>query len=378
MSYASPARTHLRRALRLAPALVAAWATASFVAARLSGVAAVEALPMSVSLGRALATGLLVGLPAAWLESSVLARTDRRFGAGLSLLLRTAAYTGIVVFATVGLVFLLNGLAFGRSPADILGDRAVVEFLLGRPFLSLVVLLMLASFVVNLTVQLRRVLGPETLLALLIGQYRRPVREERAFLFLDLTDSTMTAERLGPLRFTDFKNDFFTDVAEAVLATRGRIFQYVGDEAVITWPLDVAQETGAPIECFFLAHDLVARRAGHYERRYGTAPRFKGGVHGGEVFTAEIGEIRRGIVHSGDVVNTAARIEGQCRPLGRTLLTSDDFAERLQAAWPDAGDYQYEPVGEIPLRGKAAPVGLVAVERPVGQRVHTRDAEARA
>ena len=356
-------RTHLRRAARLAPALVAAWTVASLLASRLSGVAAAEALPLWASALRALATGLLVGLPAAWLETTVLARTDRRFGAGASLLVRTASYAAVVVAATLGLVFLANAVGYGRAPADFLRDGAALGVVDGRPFLALVALLLLASFAVNLSVQLRRVLGPQTLTALLIGRYRRPVREERAFLFLDLTDSTPTAERLGPLHFTDFKNDFFTDVAEAVLATRGRIFQYVGDEAVVTWPLGEAVATAAPVQCFFLAEALVARRAAHYERRYGAVPRFKAGLHGGEVFTAEIGEIRRDIVHSGDTVNTTARIEGMCRPLGRRFLLSDDFAARVAEAPPvRAGRYTFEPVGEIELRGKGEPVGLVAVE----------------
>ena len=56
-------------------------------------------------------------------------------------------------------------------------------------------------------------------------------------MFLDLNNSTAIAERLGPLRFNDFKNDFFHDIAQPVLETRGRIYQYVGDEAVVTWTI---------------------------------------------------------------------------------------------------------------------------------------------
>jgi adenylate cyclase len=369
-------RTHLQRALRLAPALVIAWATASFVAARLSGMAAVEALPVGVSLLRALATGLLVGLPAAWLETVILAWTDRRFSVGASLTIRTAAYAVVVTVATVGLVYALNEILFGSVPESLFGEKTFGEFVTDRAFLTLLALLLTASFIVNLTIQLRRVLGPQTLMALLVGRYRRPVREDRAFLFLDLTDSTPTAEKLGPFRFTDFKNDFFTDVAEAVVATRGRIFQYVGDEVVVTWPLAQAIREGGPIRCFFLVEDLVAQRAAHYQARYGTVPRFKAGTHGGEVVTAEIGDIRRDIVHSGDVVNTTARIEAQCRPLGRRLLVSESLADRMRTARPALDRlFRFEPVGAIELRGKADAVGLVSVER-TGEVRHGESARA--
>ena len=357
-------RTHLQRALRLAPALVVAWAGASFVAARLSGMAAVEALPVGVSLLRALATGLLVGLPAAWLETVILAWTDRRFSVGTSLVIRTTSYAIVVTVATVGLVYALNEILFGSVPESLFGERTFTEFVTGREFLTLLALLLTASFIVNLTIQLRRVLGPQTLMALLVGRYRRPVREDRAFLFLDLTDSTPTAETLGPFRFTDFKNDFFTDVAEAVVATRGRIFQYVGDEVVVTWPLRQAIHQGGPVRCFFLVEDLVARRADHYQSRYGIVPRFKAGTHGGEVVTAEIGDIRRDIVHSGDVVNTTARIEGQCRPLGHRLLISESLADSMRAARPGLDRlFRFERVGGVELRGKVDAVGLVSVER---------------
>jgi len=352
------------RAARLAPGLVIAWATASFVAAQLSGMAAVEALPVWLSMLRALATGLVVGLPAAWLETVILSWTDRRYGVGTSLLIRTAVYAGVVVVTTVGLVYAVNEAVFGRVPESLFGDKTFVEFVTDKSFLNLLVLLLFASFIVNLSVQLRRVLGPRTLLTLLLGRYRRPVEEDRAFLFLDLTDSTRIAEELGPLRFTDFKNDFFVDVAEAVLETRGRIFQYVGDEAVVTWPLDYAVSRAGPLLCFFLVEDLVARRTRYYESRYGFVPRFKAGVHGGEVVTAEIGDIRRDIVHSGDVVNTTARIEGQCRPLGRRLLASASIVEMMRTGRPKMDQvFQFEPVGEIELRGKADAVGLISVER---------------
>jgi adenylate cyclase len=70
---------------------------------------------------------------------------------------------------------------------------------------------------------------------LLLGRYHRPVAEERIFMFLDLNDSTAIAAALGPFRFNDFKNDFFHDMADPILKTRGQIYQYVGDEAVVTW-----------------------------------------------------------------------------------------------------------------------------------------------
>ena len=103
----------------------------------------------------------------------------------------------------------------------------------------------------------------------------------------------------------------------------------------------------------------IEARAERYRQRYGEVPRFKAGCHGGWVVTAEVGDLKRDIVHSGDVVNTASRIEGECRPRGRRLLVS----EALLARMPDIAEASVESLGAAALRGKAEPVALAAVER---------------
>ena len=85
------------------------------------------------------------------------------------------------------------------------------DFVLGGRFWLALAILTLTSFLINFFRQLNRMLGPGTLVSLLLGRYHRPVAEERIFMFLDLNNSTAIAAALGPLRFNDFKNDFFHD-----------------------------------------------------------------------------------------------------------------------------------------------------------------------
>ena len=356
--------SHLRRAARLAPGLAVAWAAAAFVVVRVSGVDRLdEGFDFEVTLlGEVLrmaGLGLLIGLPAAWLETGPFPRFGRRVPLWVWLVARTVAYAGVVLAAIVAVVFAVAWFERGYPPHVAAGSDELRSIFLGGPFGRFVVLLVLSSFVVSFGLQLRRVLGPETLRALFLGTYRRPRHEERAFAFLDLTDSTAWAERLGPLDFTDFKNDFFADVAEPVLATGGRIVQYVGDEVMVSWPMRRAEQTAAPVRFFFLVEDRVGARAERYRQRYGAVPQFKAGLHGGWVVTAEVGDLKRDIVHSGDVVNTASRIEGECRPRGHRLLVSAALLDRL----PVVEGLAVTELGAAALRGKAEPVGLCAVER---------------
>ncbi|MGB3543437.1 adenylate/guanylate cyclase domain-containing protein, partial [Rubrivirga sp.] len=305
---------------------------------------------------RPLLTGVLIGTAAAWLESGPLARSSRALPLWAALLTRTVAYAIVVAAVMVLMITLVSWVGFGAGPMTVLRAPEFQALLSAGTLAAFFTLLLAASFLINFGLQLRRVLGPATLRALFLGTYRRPRREERAFAFLDLTDSTAWAERLGPLKFTDFKNDFFADVAEPVLATGGRIVQYVGDEVMVSWTMKQAEETGAPVEFFFLVESRIAANAERYRKRYGEVPSFKAGLHGGEVVTAEVGDLKRDIVHSGDVVNTAARIEGECRPRGRRLIASASLVARMPAL-----EAETEELGEVSLRGKAEPVGLVAL-----------------
>jgi len=213
------------------------------------------------------------------------------------------------------------------------------------------------SFLINFVRQLNRMLGPGTLVNLLLGRYHRPVTEDRIFMFLDLNNSTAIAARLGPARFNDFKNDFFHDIAEPILETRGQIYQYVGDEAVVTWTTERGLRAGNCLRCVFLVSERIHERRARYLARYGIVPEFKAGLHGGSVVTAEIGDIKKDIVHSGDTVNTAARVEAQCRPLERRVLVSEALLQRC----PVPDDLVAEGMGSHELRGKSEAVRLYSV-----------------
>ena len=81
--------------------------------------------------------------------------------------------------------------------------------------------------------------------------------------------------------------------------------------------------------------------------------------------TSEIGDLRKDIVHSGDTVNTAARIEALCRPLGHKLLVSAALLERL----PEGMGLHLQDLGRVPLRGKEIEVHLYSVLGPRPERV---------
>src|SRR4029453_6145101 len=156
---------------------------------------------------------------------------------------------------------------------------------------------------------------------------------------------------------------FFYDVAEPVLQTRGQIYQYVGDEVVVTWTTERGLRQGNCLRCVFLVTEHLHEQKERYLARYGIVPAFKAGLHGGPVVTAEIGDIKKDIVHSGDTVNTAARVEAQCRPLERRVLVSEALLSQCQL--PE--ELEVEDMGKRELRGKAEALRLFSVRRRTGE-----------
>ena len=305
----------------------------------------------------AAATGMAIGLGSAAFELGFVPRYVRAFPMGGFLLIRTFFYVTLCALAIYTVTMSLLGLAEHGGLLGYYRSEQYRDFVLGGRFLVALVILTLVSFVLNFVRQVDRMLGPGTLVSLLLGRYHRPVAEDRIFMFLDLNDSTAIAEKLGPLRFNDFKNDFFHDVAEPVLQTRGQIYQYVGDEVVVTWTTERGLRQGNCLRCVFLVTESVYDRKDRYLARYGLVPEFKAGLHGGPVVTAEIGDIKKDIVYSGDTVNTAARVEAQCRPLERRVLVSESLLHRCQLP----AELEAEDMGERELRGKVESLRLYSV-----------------
>lgn len=187
----------------------------------------------------------------------------------------------------------------------------------------------------------------------------KATEEKRIFMFLDLKSSTGLAERLGHVKYFELLNDFFGDISQPVLDHYGEIYQYVGDEVVISWPMGTAYENARSIDCFFAISDKLRSRSKYFMETYGTLPEFKAGVHCGVVSVGSMGRINQMEVYSGEVLHVASRLEGLCNSYGCRLLIS----ERMLEALPFRHEIQHHSIGSIFLRGKKCPLNLYAIDR---------------
>lgn len=217
------------------------------------------------------------------------------------------------------------------------------------------------SFIVaatQLLLQINNKFGDGVFFNLLIGRYNTPKKEDRVFMFIDLNSSTEIAERLGDKSYHDLLRDFYADITKPIIENKGHIYQYVGDEAVISWKHHEGIENGNCVKCFFDIKKEILTLKPKYESKYGLVPAFKAGIHCGSVIAGEIGLVKRDITYSGDVLNTTSRILGMCKPLKVDLLLSQEVITEIGAD----SKFNITHFGTIPLRGKKKEVALATLQ----------------
>lgn len=274
----------------------------------------------------------------------------RRWSFTKMLIIKSLLYTSVVYIVTVALTTTI-GLSEGRSLSELPGMMISPGELI-LVFYTLVIYALLLFFL-----QITRLLGKGVLWKFVSGKYHNPREEERIFMFLDMKSSTTIAEQLGHVRFYDLLNELFHEISQPVLHTKAEIYQYVGDEVVLTWEMEHGLLDSNCLKTYFMFQDNLTRNRETYFANYGVRPEFKAGLHFGKVVSAQIGDLKREIVYNGDVLNTTARIQNECNKYQRDFLISGHLMNRLQ---PING-YDWERIDAVMLRGKETEVELFSV-----------------
>ncbi len=302
--------------------------------------------------------GLLIGLALSLGEIHLFQSRLQRLRFSLFLVLQTLYYVVTINVAVLSVMiahgFFFHGIALHSES----GTMIYESFIFSRDSLTINLYALAMVFSVSFIRQVNRMLGQNALINFLTGKYHRPIEEERVFMFLDLKDSTTIAEKLGHKGYHLFLDDFFYDITPSIIESKGEIYQYVGDEVVVTWRTEKGIRDGNCISCYFRAAAAIQRVSNRYEEKYGHIPTFKVGYHIGAVCAGLVGDIKRDIVFHGDTVNTASRIRSECTVLKRNLLLSGELLSKLSIQ----NYLTPESMGKIRLRGKEEEIELFAIQ----------------
>ena len=218
------------------------------------------------------------------------------------------------------------------------------------------VYLVSAVLLAKVFIEIDRKFGPGNLWKMLTGRFFKPREEERIFMFIDMRGSTTIAEKLGHLEFSKLLQDCFHDFT-IVDDYRTDIYQYVGDEVVVSWTPKNGFRNNNFLKAFFAFDKVLKRKANYYEKQYGMIPYFKSGVNMGPVIVTEVGDIKQEITYHGDTLNTAARIQDKCNELEAQVLIPESMYNLIK----DTEGYHFNDVGRIRLKGKQRELKLYQV-----------------
>jgi len=228
-----------------------------------------------------------------------------------------------------------------------------------KTFWSIMIFFLVASLVFAFVKIANEKFGRGVFLKTLMGRYRKPKEEKRIFMFLDLKASTTFAENLGHYKYSQLIQDCFYDLNMIVQTYDAEIYQYVGDEAVLSWTYKRGIKRNNAVELYFKFKERIASRSSYYQEKYGLVPEFKAGIHGGTLMVTEVGSIKKEIAYHGDVINTTARIQSQCNTYNANLLISESLLQDLDL--PE--HYVTKNIDDLLLRGKVQTVNIYSVTR---------------
>lgn len=277
-------------------------------------------------------SGLMIGFTLKIADQPFEYRVIRKYSFPISLIVGT--FTLIILFkaSQFGAVFIYDLLVENVSFSNIWESQVFRDIISLNSIFNMLWTAVLVSTMLNFIKLTSRIIGPRMMKSYMAGIYHKPQKEERIFMFLDLNSSTRLAEQMDPDKYHNLLNRFFNDIANPIRRFEGEVYQYVGDEVVVTWVMKDGLKNANCIRCYFRIIRQLEKLRPMYEKDFGFMPEFKVAMHGGQVVTGEVGKNKTEIVFHGDVINTTERILNQCINLGKKMLISENLLRRIDLA----------------------------------------------
>ena len=225
--------------------------------------------------------------------------------------------------------------------------------------LSMSIYFILVIVLINFVLHINRKFGYGILLSMLTGKYHKPRKERRIFMFLDMKDSTGNVQHLGHVMYSRLIQSCIHDLTDIVTRYRAQVYQYVGDEVVLSWKTSTGIKDLNFINLYFAYMQRLQDKKDFYQKYYRTQPEFKAGVAEGTVTVAEVGDIKRELAYHGEVLHTAARLEKLCNSLNSKALITEEVLNQLVSK----GEYNMSFLGKFQLRGKVRMDNVYGVSR---------------
>ena len=184
-------------------------------------------------------------------------------------------------------------------------------------------------------------------------------RRKITVLFADVRGFTSLSEKLPPEQVFSLLNDYFDKMIDEICKNHGMLNKFMGDGLMAVF--------GALDEDSYQEENAIKAALGMRRVLEGMRERFQSerqidlrigiGINSGTALVGNIGSNQRmEFTAIGDTVNLGSRLESATKELGTDIIVSEYtyIAARTQ--------FQFRPLGQIPIRGRETPVTAYAVE----------------
>jgi len=262
----------------------------------------------------------------------------------------------LAAFTINFLVHFLDSIILNGKEMDEAVQLSFKDMLQTKALIRKILYWLILFAITQLYIEINEKYSPGVFIDMIRGKYMQPKIEKRIIMFMDLKDSTPIAEKLGHVENFKFIRDFIFHVSMALIEHDGRIYQYVGDEIVVSW-LFTKKNTRKCMDSIIEARKNLQKNGNQFRSSYDIIPEFRVGLHMGDVTVGEIGVIKKDLAMSGDTMNTTARIRSACNELNQKYIMSKDFMENS-----DLKEWQGESLGIVDLKGKAEGIELYSIK----------------
>lgn len=297
--------------------------------------------------------GFLVGTSIGLCEEFLFLEKFRKKSYLFLLIFRTVVYSIVIAFQEL----LINS-ASNFFTKNLTVGQSVYSAVYRENFPRDLFIIAVISTISIALLQIRRLHRPGDLIKYVTGRYHLPEEVNKIFLFIDLKSSTAIAEKIGNTKYSSFLIDYFHDMTGAILMSKAEIYQYIGDEIILTWSFENGVKDARCINSFYDILTSIEMKKETYLKKYGVRPEFKAALHAGRVSVTWIGTIKKEIVYHGDVLNTTARIQDECNKRQQKFLISEYMLQSI--VLPEY--LRSEFVGELQLKGKEKKVKIFGLK----------------
>jgi adenylate cyclase len=184
-------------------------------------------------------------------------------------------------------------------------------------------------------------------------------QREVTVLFSDIRGFSPLAEQLPPQALVALLNRYLTVMTERIHANGGIVDKFIGDGimAMFGAPVQAPDDSQRAVRAACEMVRALERFNAEQEATGAPPLRMGVGISTGLVVAGNVGSPGRlNYTVLGDTVNVAARLEGLTKDHGKPIIIGESTARQV------AAHFVLRALGDVPVRGRAEPLQLYAVE----------------